>query len=339
MRLVLPPHFDPSQVGEVWRVPYGEVAGAAREWARRYDIRPAVEDARRVALMLVDTQNTFCVPGFELFVAGRSGRGAIDDNIRVCEFLYRNLARITDIVATLDTHVATQIFHPVFLVDQSGEHPPPMTAVTVEDVERGRWRVNPALAGQFDGASLEWLQDHLRYYCRRLAETGKYTLMIWPYHAMLGGLGHALVSSVAEALFFHSVARQTPTRFEIKGNRPLTEHYSVLGPEVREAHDGTPLGERNAAFIERLLGCDAVIVAGQARSHCVAWTVEDLLAEIPPDLSRKVYLLEDCTSPVVVPGVVDFTDEANEHLRRFAARGMHVVRSTDPIDGWPDFPA
>jgi len=52
-------------------------------------------------------------------------------------------------------------------------------------------------------------------------------------------------------------------------------------------------------------------------------------------LLGKVYLLEDCTSPVVVAGVVDYTDDADEAWRRFAEAGMHVVRSTDPIDSWP----
>jgi nicotinamidase-related amidase len=48
-----------------------------------------------------------------------------------------------------------------------------------------------------------------------------------------------------------------------------------------------------------------------------------------------VYLLDDCTSPVVVPGVVDYTDQADEAYRRFEQAGMHVVRSTDPMDSWP----
>ncbi len=48
----------------------------------------------------------------------------------------------------------------------------------------------------------------------------------------------------------------------------------------------------------------------------------------------KVYLLEDCTSPVVVPGN-DFTDQANAAFKRFAEAGMHVVRSTDPMEAWP----
>ena len=83
---------------------------------------------------------------------------------------------------------------------------------------------------------------------------------------------------------------------------------------------------------------DAVIIAGQAKSHCVAWTIDDLLEDIfvrDERLAEKVYLLEDCTSPVVVPGAMDYTDEANIAFQRFADAGMHVVRSTDPIERWP----
>ena len=81
-----------------------------------------------------------------------------------------------------------------------------------------------------------------------------------------------------------------------------------------------------------------MIIAGQAKSHCVAWTIRDLLEELaPPDarLAGKVYLMEDCTSPVVVPGVVDFTDQANEAYTSFAEAGMNIVRSTDPMSDWP----
>jgi nicotinamidase-related amidase len=53
-----------------------------------------------------------------------------------------------------------------------------------------------------------------------------------------------------------------------------------------------------------------------------------------PDLVKKVYLLEDCTSSVVVPGVVDFSDEADAAFARFAGAGMHIVKSTDPITTW-----
>lgn len=335
--LPIPSHFDPARVGAVWRVPYEARASEAAAWTKQHHLRPTAEDKLRICLVAVDVQNTFCIPDFELYVGGRSGTGAIDDNRRLCEFIYRNLGRITQIFPTLDTHQAAQIFHALFLVNASGEHPAPYSLIPTEAIESGIWRFNPALAGSL-GVSADYGDRHLRHYARTLAQSGKYALTIWPYHAMLGGLGHALVAAVEEAIFFHSVARAAPVNFQIKGHHPFTENYSVLGPEVRHGPEGEVLVDRNVALIETLLRFDAVIITGQAKSHCVAWTIQDLLISIvdkDANLARKVYLLEDCTSPVVVPGAIDYTDEAEAAFRKFAEAGMHVVRSTAPMTTWP----
>ena len=333
----MPPHYAPERIGQVFRVDYAARFRDAESWSREQGLQPAVADDFRTAAVLVDVQNTFCTPGFELFVAGRSGSGALDDNRRLCEFLYRNLAAITQIVPTMDTHQSLQIFHPIFLVDADGRHPDPYTLVTLEDVDSGRWRVNPGVAQEL-GLDPEYAQSHLRYYVETLATGGKYALTVWPFHAMPAGIGHALVSAVEEAMFFHSIARTSQPDVQMKGNNPLTEHYSVLGPEVDTDLEGEPLGRRNQELIERLLRFDAVVIAGQAKSHCVAWTISDLLDDPTVrdrGLAEKVYLLEDCTSAVVVPGAVDYTDEADAAFARFAAAGAHVVRSTDPIETWP----
>jgi nicotinamidase-related amidase len=335
--LPVPDHFDSSQVGAIWRGPYQDRAAAAELWAREHAISPADRDTARVCLVAVDVQNTFCIPGFELYVGGRSGTAAVDDNRRLCEFIYRNLAAITRIVPTMDTHRLMAVFHPIHLVDENGQHPPPFTLVSHEDVTSGRWRFNPALAPHL-GVTPEQGQRYLLHYTRALKESDKYELTIWPYHAMLGGIGHALVSALEEAVFFHSVARYSQPEFQIKGDNPFTEHYSVLGPEVIEGPDGKSIARRNQALVENLLEYDAVIIAGQAKSHCVAWTIADLLSDVldrDHRLARKVYLLEDCTSPVVIPGAIDYTEQADEAFQRFADAGMHVVRSTDPITNWP----
>ncbi|MEX0851220.1 MAG: hypothetical protein WD015_06915 [Gaiellaceae bacterium] len=333
--LPLPPHFDPERVGDVWRVDYETRFASALSWAQEHDLEPVATDRARVCLLLVDAQNTFCTPGFELFVAGRSGTGALDDNRRLCAFVYRNLDAITQTIVTLDTHQAFQIFHAPFLVDADGRHASPYTLVTPEDVASNRWRVDPEAA---EIAGLAQPEAHLAAYVDALAAGGKYDLTIWPFHAMLGGIGHALVSAVEEALFFHAIARRSQTQFEIKGRNPLTEHYSVLGPEVLRGSGGEPLGARNTALIEYLLDFDAVIVAGQAKSHCVAWTVEDLLNDAP-EVAPRLYLLEDCSSPVVVRGAVDYTADADAAFARFAEAGAHVVRSTEPMPSWPSMGA
>lgn len=337
MTLPLPPFFDPAAVGRVYRVPYQERAAQAQAWAATHGVRPAAEDARRTALLLVDVQNTFCLPEFELFVGGRSGRGAIEDCGRIAAFLYRHLDRITQVVVTLDTHTAVQIFHPVFWVGRDGAHPAPHTVITLADVESGQWRVNPELAPAVAPRPGFDVQAWALHYARRLEEGGKYPLVVWPYHSMVGGIGHAMVSAVEEAVFFHAIARESPTRAEVKGENPLTENYSVLRPEVMEDASGAAVDEPNRALVDHLLSFDTVIVAGEAKSHCVEWTVEDLLLEIrrrDPRLASRIVLLDDCSSPVVVPGVADFTDASEAAFARFAAAGMRRALSTDPTEGW-----
>jgi len=329
----IPDFFDAGRVGAVWRIPYEERARQAREWANQHGLQPAAADATKTWLMLIDVQNTFCIPEFELYVGGRSGRGAVEDNARLCEFIYRNLGTITQITATMDTHMAMQVFHAIFFVDQDGNHPTPYSDIHASELRDGKWMFNPALASQFDIAP-EYGQQMMIHYAEELQKTGKYALTIWPYHAMLGGIGHALVSSVEEALFFHTIARLSQVDIVTKGDTPFTENYSVIGPEVLTGPMGEQLGKRDQRFIQQLQECDRLIVAGQAKSHCVAWTVSDLLDDImlaDPQLAKKVYLLEDCTSPVVVPGVVDHTDAADAAYEWFARAGMNIAKSTAVI--------
>jgi nicotinamidase-related amidase len=328
-QLPIPSHFNPNTVGEIWRVPYPQRATDAKLWAQQHQLKSTAQTQLNVKLLLIDVQNTFCLPDFELFVGGRSGRGAIDDNIRICEFIYQHLGDISQIIATLDTHHLWQIFHPIFWVDKNGEHPAPaVTTITPEDVISGKWRVNP----EYRSEEPEQLQAYALHYVQQLTGGGKYPLLIWPYHAMLGGIGHALAPAVEEAIFFHGIARNSQASFPIKGDRTLTENYSALAPEVTTNQFGESIASKNTQLIEHLLDADVLIIAGQAQSHCVAWTVNDLLTEIQsidPTLARKVYLLNDCTSPVVIPGVVDYTEQANLAYQKFADAGMNIVRSTD----------
>ncbi len=332
-QLPIPEFFDAEKVGTVWRIPYEERAKQARDRANQNALQPASVDLTKTWLMLIDVQNTFCIPGFELYVGGRSGRGAVEDNVRLCEFIYRNLGSITHITATMDTHMTMQVFHAIFFVDKDGNHPAPYTDIHAAELRDGRWTFNPALSSPL-GVAPEYGQQMMIHYAEQLERKSKLALTIWPYHAMLGGIGHALVSSVEEAIFFHSIARIAQPELEIKGDKPFTENYSVVGPEVLTGPMGETLGTHNQKFIEKLQQFDRLIIAGQAKSHCVAWTVSDLLEDIALldlELAKKVYLLEDCTSPVVVPGVVDHTDAADAAYERFAKAGMNIIRSTTSI--------
>jgi len=239
-----------------------------------------------------------------------------------------------------------QIFHSIFFVNDEGEHPEPYSLISVDDIENRKWKFNNKLNHSLP-YSTDYIERHLRHYTEELKKAGKYELTIWPYHAMLGGIGHALVSSIEEAIFFHTIARFSEPHIHVKGDHPLTEHYSVLKPEVSTGPDGKPLPQRDEslfqnpassrAIYQKLIDNDIVIIAGQAKSHCVSWTVSDLLESANTEernLINKIYLLEDCTSSVVVPGVIDYTDQADRAFQEFSEAGMNIVRSSDNISDW-----
>ena len=51
--LPLPPHYQPESVEHIFRVPYEQRAAEAERWAAEYNLRPAVGDKFRVALIAV----------------------------------------------------------------------------------------------------------------------------------------------------------------------------------------------------------------------------------------------------------------------------------------------
>jgi nicotinamidase-related amidase len=343
--LPLPPSFDPRNVERYEYGPdHASVFADASDWRRARGIRPAASDERNIHLLLIDEQRDFCFPKGSLYVGGRSGRGALDDARRTAEFVYQNLDLITNITTTMDTHFAFQIFFSSFWLDKNGRPPPAFREITTDDIDRGDVRPNPAVAAWLCKGDYAWLLKQARFYCAELEKAGKYRLYLWPPHCILGSDGHALAGVLHEARLFHSYARGAQSWVEVKGGHALTEHYSVLRPEVLVRHDGQPLAERNTAFLETLLTADAVVVAGQAASHCVKSSIDDLYDEIvlrDRALARKVYILSDCMSAVTVSDgkggfSIDFTPQAENALARFAEAGMHVVRSTEPIEAWPE---
>lgn len=344
--LPLPSFYDPVHADRFdYRADPARVLAAAEEFRSAHAILPAQADSKEVHLLWIDVQKDFCFPEGSLFVAGRSGRGAQDDNRRLTEFLYRNLAGISRVTATLDTHFPFQIFFPSFWCDSDGGPVSPFRTVSVDDLDSGRVQVRPAVATWLCDGNLTWLHRQVRHYCQTLEERGKYQLYLWPHHCLLGSPGHSLAGVLEEARLFHGFVRQIQPELEIKGGHVLTENYSVLSPEVLSRHDGPALAGRNTHLIETLLRADRLIIAGQAASHCVKSTLDDLAEEIhalDPALARRVYVLTDCMSAVTVSDgsggfLEDFTPQTEAALDRFQGAGFHLVKSTDPLESWPEF--
>lgn len=303
-----PGFYDPTRIGTLF---YPDVARIAAE-AAIAGLPPAAEDAHDVHLLLIDMQVDFCHPGGSLYVPG-----ALDDLRRTIEFIYRNAARITHITCSLDSHLPGQIFSPAWWTDTAGRPPAPFTIISADDVRQGVWRPRFAVEAS-------------RRYVETLEQQHKKQLCIWPYHVQIGSPGHALDPELWSAVFWHSLARRTDPHWLTKGSVPLTEHYSILQPEVPVPDQ--PGGSKDQRFLDLLAAADILVIAGEAESHCVLETVEDLVEEFGgrPEVLRKIYFLRDCTSPVQHPEI-DFHALAAARLAEFQALGVNLINSTDPL--------
>lgn len=303
-----PEFYDPIRIGTLFHPDTLRIAAQAEAAG----LPPADEDRSRTMLLIIDMQVDFCHAQGSLCVPG-----AIDDIRRLIEFLYRSAERITRITCSLDSHYPFQIFHPAWWVDPAGRHPDPFTIITADAVQAERWR--PVFHTDWSLA-----------YVQRLDQEAKKQLTIWPYHAAIGGVGNALDPELWSAVFWHSVARRSQPIWWTKGGIPRTEHYSILKPEI-ETNDG-PAEVLNRDFTRLVEEFDNLTIAGEAESHCVLETVEDLVDVFRdrPDQLAKIRILTDCMSPVRHPQI-DFKAIAHRRFKEFESMGVRLAASKDPL--------
>ena len=303
-----PAFYDPQKIGTLF---YPDIATIAAE-AAAANLPPAADDAKQRHLLLIDMQIDFCHPDGTLFVPG-----AVEDVQRTIELIFTHAAQISQISCSLDSHLPHQIFHPAWWADAEGNHPAPFTLITLADIENGRYR--PLFKPEKSIA-----------YVRQLEKTARKTLTIWPYHVMIGSIGNALDPMLFSAILWHSLARNISPNWLTKGSIPLTEHYSIIQPEVPMPE--FPLGDKNQPFLDKLAKADSVIIAGEAESHCVLETVEDLVEEFSkrPETLKNLIMIKDAMSPVQHPDI-DFHAIAQGRFAEFEKLGVQFISSDDPL--------
>lgn len=265
----------------------------------------------KVHLLVIDPQNDF-MEGGALAVAG-----ATEDMQRTAALVDRVGAKLQKIHVTLDSHHLVDIAHPAFWRDQNGNPPDPMTMISADSIKDGTWTTR---------------RPELRSYAIGYAETleaaGKYQIMVWPAHCLIGSWGHNVQADLSAAFDRWSAARVRNIDFVTKGTNVLTEHYGALLAEVPIAED--PSTQLNGRFLAMLQEADVIVVAGEASSHCVKATIEQVADNIGDEHVKKFQLLTDCMSPVYAPDFgVDFRPQAEQFLKDMAARGMQLTTSVE----------
>jgi nicotinamidase/pyrazinamidase len=272
---------------------------------------------KNIQLLIIDPQNDFCdIPAGELPVSQGGGdkpalpvTGADADMKRLANLIERMGGDLNSIHVTMDSHNPIDIAHPTWWAGKDGKAPAPFTVISVDDVQKGVWKArDPAM------------QDASAAYVSALADNGRYLLIVWPEHCLIGSWGHNVHASVKGALDRWARKEMKVVDFVTKGTNPNTEHYSAIQAEVPDATD--PSTQLNQTLIDALKRADTVVIAGEALSHCVASTVRDIADNIGAENVSKLVLLTDCASSV--PG---FEKQGEEFVKALVARGMRTATS------------
>jgi len=272
--------------------------------AEQENLTPSQDMAEQNLLICIDVQQDFMDNG------ALGVPGANDDVVRLTQFIYNNMNDISRIVASIDTHSPHQIFHPCWWIDENGNNPAPFTAITLADLDSGKWK--PIIKPK-----------ESREYVEGLERDGKKVLVVWTYHCIQGTTGCALDNQFSNMMYFHSVAKKSVPQRLVKGFDPLSEMYGIVKPEFDKKN------YINIDFLNALEKYDKIIIAGEAQSHCVGESIKQILDyyQGKTEVTKKVYILEDCMSNI--PGFEQATEDMFNQFKK--QHKVNIVKSTDKI--------
>lgn len=250
-------------------------------------------------VLIIDPQNSFCDPRGELYVPR-----AEQDMDRLARYIRKLGPSINRITVTLDSHNRMHIAHPVWWIDENGNHPAPFTAIAADDLREERYTTT-------DPRDYDWSLSYLEKTVPHV---------IWPMHCLIGTWGHEIFPELKSALNEWGDAH-TELNYLFKGPCRATEHFSAVKASVEVP--GDPGTQMNTTFVESLEDADIIYVGGEASSHCVADTVTDLIDQ-NPRLADKITLLRDCMSPVS-----GFEHLADRFFSRATASGVRITDAAE----------
>lgn len=279
-------------------------------------------------LVIIDPQNDFmdikhdgngwvgtAMPDGTIYRSTLPVPGALEDMRRVAKLVNRVGHRLNDIHVTLDSHRVVDVAHPGFWRDSDGKQPAPFTMIFNADIRSGMWAPRN-----------QAYRQRMLDYTASLEAAGKFILMIWPEHCLIGSWGHNVVDDLRIPLADWERKNFATIDFVTKGVNTFTEHYGALMAEVPDPTD--PSTQLNGQFLSVLQDADIIGVAGEALSHCVATTIQQIVDNIGDQHLKKIHILTDCMSPVPqTPGAPDFPALAQKFLKDMQARGLVLTTS------------
>ncbi|MFV0505799.1 MAG: cysteine hydrolase family protein [Bacteroidales bacterium] len=253
-------------------------------------------------LLIIDAQNDFCLPEGSLFVDG-----AEEDMRNLVTFISSNEDNLDDIVLTQDLHHILDIAHPGFWTDRNGEPIEVFTQISAQQVTDGEY------------VPIE-RKEQVVQYLKDLERNGEFAHTVWAEHCIVGSVGAAIFSPILQAVSTWERNQRRLFTLCQKGLNPYTEHFGALRANVVDKNDKST--SFNDELVAQLKDAGRIIIAGEAKSHCVANTIKQIY-ELD-EVNAEIVILSDCMSPVK-----GFETMGKEVLQMAEAKGAHIISSSE----------
>ncbi|AGF46566.1 nicotinamidase-like amidase [Candidatus Kinetoplastibacterium desouzaii TCC079E] len=268
-----------------------------------------------INLLIIDPQNDFC----DLSTINNNSikeypalpiKGADNDMQRLSAFIDKNIKHISNIAITLDTHHIIDISLISFWETYDGKELKPFTLINSESIKK-----NKIIPKNHN------FKQYAFNYIKNIEVLYKQGLIVWPIHCQIGSWGHNIHKDISKSCLKWEKTHIKNVEFFLKGLNPLTEQYSAV--ELTNNKNQIIKNNKILSFIKN---SDKLIIAGEASSHCVKKTIEDLIKYLQPNDLKKIIVLSDCMSPVY-----GFADNTNNFFLCIEKEGIQISQSNKNI--------
>lgn len=245
-------------------------------------------------LLIIDPQNDFCDKTGKLYVPNSE-----NDIDNICQLIDTKHNMFNRVIVSLDTHSINHIAAPTTWIDNNGNHPTPFTILDQHGIDQNT--NTQYKSANNDDKLIEALERHYK--------VNKNPMIIWPNHCVVGTFGAAVVEKLNNTIYKYT--NKYIINHILKGQDIYSEQYGCFnGPTT-------------------VIGCESNIinltpknfyVCGEAKSHCVLETIEQLLQCNIFRAGWKVFVINDCTSPVT-----GFENLFDQRMEQYISKGLVTV--------------
>ena len=302
-------------------------------------------------LLIIDPQKDFHEGG-NLAVSG-----ATADSTKISEFVKSSDKNINKIFVSLDTHTNSHIGHPgywnVLKEDSSVDETAVIEPFTIFSIDGDK------IIGSSNGVTRTFtpkkpeLVEWTKKYIQELPSHGKGVPLIWPTHCLEDQDGHKVCDVLKTAL---DALDQSKVEYHIKGQNEASEMYSIFKAEIpvdeeitkdnytkyysggfsnlkltskidapgTDVPDGIYLNTKFNDELYASLTQDglSIVICGEALSHCVNWSLRDLVEKLKSDTTKTMY----CNNGKIVDGKIILLKNASSPVPGFESNVSDLLK-------------